>query len=66
MRLADTSGDRRCELLAAAPGEDTQDGVVWQLPASTKGLVADGSWLYGAGSLGAPGDNARFGEAVDE
>ncbi|TLS48010.1 esterase [Streptomyces montanus] len=66
VRLADTNRDRRSELLAAAPEEDTQDGVVWHLPASTKGLVANGSWLYGAGSLGAPGDNARFGDAIDE
>jgi len=40
--------------------------VVRQLPASTKGLVADGSWLYGAGALGASGDDARFGAAIDE
>ncbi|MEU9183104.1 FG-GAP repeat protein [Streptomyces sp. NPDC048484] len=66
VRLADSDDDGRSELLAAAPGEDTRDGVVWQLPASTKGLVTGGSWLYGATSLGAPGDNARFGEAIDE
>jgi hypothetical protein len=66
IRLADTNADGRCELIAAAPGEDNQDGVVWQLPASTKGLVADGSWLYGPGALGATGSAARFGAAIDE
>lgn len=66
VRLADTNRDGHAELLAAAPGEDTQDGVVWQLPASTKGLVADGSWLYGAGSLGDSAGTARFGAAIDE
>ncbi|WP_406481533.1 integrin alpha [Streptomyces sp. NBC_01615] len=66
VRLADTDRDGHSELLAAAPGEDTQDGVVWQLPASTKGLVADGSWLYGAGALGDSAGTARFGAAIDE
>ncbi|GAA5039733.1 integrin alpha [Streptomyces siamensis] len=66
VRLADTDADGRGELLAAAPGEDTADGVVWHLPAGTKGLVADGSWLFGASALGAPVGDGRFGAAVDE
>ncbi|MFJ2261838.1 FG-GAP repeat protein [Streptomyces sp. NPDC087844] len=66
VRLADTDHDGRSELLAAAPDEDNHDGVVWHLSASTKGLVATGSWLYGATSLGAPGDDAAFGTTVDE
>ncbi|KAA0930401.1 FG-GAP repeat protein [Streptomyces apricus] len=66
VRLVDTDRDGRSELLAAAPGEDAGDGVVWKLYASTKGLVTTGSWLYGGTSLGAPGDGAGFGEAIDE
>ncbi|MDO0924594.1 FG-GAP repeat protein [Streptomyces sp. TG1A-8] len=66
VRLADTDGDGRCELLAAAPGENTSDGVVWLLPASAAGVVAGGSWSYGGGSLAAPGTGARFGAAIDE
>ncbi|WP_328496093.1 integrin alpha [Streptomyces sp. NBC_00414] len=66
VRLADTDHDGRSELLAAAPDEDSDDGVVWHLSASTKGLVTTGSWLYGAQSLGAPGDGAAFGTAIDE
>ncbi|MDQ0776981.1 hypothetical protein QF026_005447 [Streptomyces aurantiacus] len=66
VRLADTDHDGRSELLAAAPDEDNHDGVVWHLPAGTKGLATGGSWLYGADSLGAPGDGAAFGTAIDE
>jgi hypothetical protein len=66
VRLADTDDDGRSELLAAAPGENTSDGVVWVLPAATTGTVADGSWSYGGGSLAAPGTDARFGAAIDE
>lgn len=66
VRLADADADGLTELLASAPGEDTGDGVVWQLPASTKGLVAGGSWLYGAGALGVPTGDSRFGSAIDE
>ncbi|MET9827965.1 FG-GAP repeat protein [Streptomyces sp. NPDC006385] len=66
VRLADTDDDGRRELLAAAPGENTADGVVWVLPASRTGTVATGSWSYGGGSLRAPGGDARFGAAIDE
>ncbi|MEU5364046.1 FG-GAP repeat protein [Streptomyces sp. NPDC005925] len=66
VRLADTDADRRSELLAAAPGENTGDGAVWWLAASTAGTVSTGSWSYGAGSLGAFGTEARFGTSIDE
>jgi hypothetical protein len=66
VRLADTNDDGRSELLAAAPGENTSDGVVWVLPATTTGTVTSGSWSYGGGSLRAPGTDARFGAAIDE
>ncbi|MEV5434157.1 FG-GAP repeat protein [Streptomyces sp. NPDC052701] len=66
VRLADTNRDGRSELLAAAPAENTSDGVVWVLPATASGTTADGSWSYGGASLGAPGTDARFGAAIDE
>ncbi|MFJ8884566.1 FG-GAP repeat protein [Streptomyces sp. NPDC102402] len=66
VRLADTDADGRSELLAAAPGENTSDGVVWWLAASTAGTVSTGSWSYGGGSLGASGTDALFGASIDE
>ncbi|MEV3930471.1 FG-GAP repeat protein [Streptomyces sp. NPDC049944] len=66
VRLADTDADGRSELLAAAPGENTSDGVVWWLAASTTGTVSTGSWSYGGGSLGASGADALFGTSIDE
>ncbi|WP_435221002.1 esterase [Streptomyces sp. Tue6028] len=66
VRSVDTNGDGRCELLAAAPGENTADGVVWLLPAAATGIVTRGSWSYGGASLAAPGTDARFGTAIDE
>ncbi|MFD5794451.1 FG-GAP repeat protein, partial [Streptomyces diastatochromogenes] len=66
VRLADTDGDGRAELLAAAPGENAGDGAVWLLPASGRGLLADGSWSYGAAALGANAHAARFGAVIDE
>ncbi|MFG2123070.1 FG-GAP repeat protein [Streptomyces sp. NPDC048710] len=66
VRLADTDGDGRAELLAAAPGENAGDGAMWLLPASDHGLLADGSWSYGAGALGGPSHAARFGAVIDE
>lgn len=66
VRLADTDADGRSGLPAAAPGENTDDGVVWWLAASTTGTVGTGSWSYGGGSLGASGTDARFGTSIDE
>ncbi|EPH45009.1 FG-GAP repeat protein [Streptomyces aurantiacus] len=66
VRLTDPDGDGRFGLLASAPGENTGDGVVWVLPAGAGGVTAAGSWTYGAGSLGAPAQDAAFGAAIDE
>ncbi len=66
VRFVDTNGDGRCELLAAAPGENTADGVVWLLPAAATDIVTHGSWSYSGASLAAPGTDARFGTAIDE
>lgn len=66
VRLTGPDRDGRFGLLASAPGENTGDGVVWVLPAASGGVTAAGSWTYGAGSLGAPAQDAAFGAAVDE
>ncbi|GAB7106488.1 FG-GAP repeat protein [Streptomyces phaeofaciens JCM 4814] len=66
IRLVDTDADGRAELLAAAPGENTGDGVAIAFPAATTGITADGSWLYGGGSFAVSGTDARYGAAIDE
>ncbi|MGP3926570.1 FG-GAP repeat protein [Streptomyces sp. 8N616] len=66
VRLVDPNGDGRFGLLASAPGENTEDGVVWVFPAGSGGVTASGSWTYGGGSLGAPSSDARFGAAIDD
>lgn len=66
VRLTDPNRDGRFGLLAAAPGENAGDGVVWVLSAGAGGITASGSWTYGAGSLGAPAKGAAFGAAIDE
>ncbi|MFD4631558.1 esterase [Streptomyces sp. NPDC058284] len=66
VRLADPNRDGRFGLLAAAPGENAGDGVVWVLSAGPGGVTGAGSWTYGAGSLGAPATGSAFGAAIDE
>ncbi|MFG2544843.1 FG-GAP repeat protein [Streptomyces sp. NPDC048594] len=66
VRLVDANKDRLFGLLAAAPGENTDDGFMWVVPASSSGLVAQGTWTYDGARLGAPTANARFGAAIDE
>ncbi|WP_328745303.1 VCBS repeat-containing protein [Streptomyces sp. NBC_00285] len=66
VRLVDTDGDGRAELVAAAPDENAGDGAVWLLPASGNGLLADGSLSYGAAALGGTAHVAHFGAVIDE
>jgi hypothetical protein len=66
VRLFDANMDGLFGLLAAAPGENTDDGFVWVLPASSSGLVANGTWTYDGARLGAPVADAQFGAAIDE
>ncbi|MFF3323562.1 FG-GAP repeat protein [Streptomyces sp. NPDC002889] len=66
VRLIDANKDGLFGLLAAAPGENTNDGFVWVVPASSSGLVAKGTWTYDGARLGAPVANAQFGAAIDE
>ncbi|MFF3495892.1 esterase [Streptomyces sp. NPDC002795] len=64
--FTDPNDDGRFGLLAAAPGENTNDGVVWVFSAGSGGITAAGSWTYGAGALSGPSLDARFGAAIDE
>ncbi|MET9880872.1 FG-GAP repeat protein [Actinacidiphila glaucinigra] len=64
--FTDPNRDGYSGLLVAAPGENTNDGVVWVFSAGAGGLKLPGSWTYGGGSLGAPSQNARFGAAIDD
>ena len=66
VRLVDTNGDGRAELVAAAPDENAGDGAVWLLPAGGSGLRADGSSSYGAVALGGNAHGAHFGSVIDE
>ncbi|WP_328432502.1 MULTISPECIES: FG-GAP and VCBS repeat-containing protein [unclassified Streptomyces] len=66
VRLVDTDGDGRAELVAAAPDENAGDGAVWLLPASGNGLLAEGSRSYGAAALGGNAHGAHFGAVIDE
>ncbi|MEV7404517.1 esterase [Streptomyces sp. NPDC091267] len=66
VRLIDADKNGLFGLLATAPGENSNDGFVWVVPASSSGLVAKGTWTYDGARLGAPVTDARFGAAVDE
>lgn len=66
VRLIDANHDGRFGLLAAAPGENTDDGFIWVITASSSGLTAKDSWTYDGARLGASTANARFGSAIDE
>lgn len=66
VRVIDANDDGLFGLLAAAPGENTNDGFVWVLAGSSSGLTAKGSWTYDGARLGAPSANAQFGAAIDD
>ncbi|MER6912793.1 FG-GAP-like repeat-containing protein [Streptomyces sp. NPDC000594] len=64
--LADTDGDGRAELLAAAVDENAGNGSVWVLPDSAAGPTVNGSWTFGAGKLGMPAIRAQLGWTFNE
>ncbi|QPP08325.1 esterase [Streptomyces bathyalis] len=66
VRLIDANSDGLFGLLASAPGENTNDGFVWVLPASSSGLVANGTWTYDGARLGGTAADAQYGAAIDE
>lgn len=66
VRLTGPDGDGRSGLLAAAPGENAGDGIVWMLPSGPGGVTATGSWTFDAGAFGAPVTGAAYGTTVDE
>lgn len=66
VRLVDTDGNGRADLVAAAPDENAGNGAVWLLPARSDGLFADGSFSYGAAALGGNARGAHFGAVIDE
>ncbi len=66
VRLVDPDGNRRFDLLAAAPGENAGDGGIWLLPAASDGITTTGSWTYGLGALGSAHRGAAYGAAIDE
>ncbi|WP_409474519.1 FG-GAP repeat protein [Streptomyces sp. HC307] len=54
LSLIDTNRDGKAELIASAPGEDTNDGAVWVFPAIADDLPTGGSWFFGGTTLHAP------------
>ncbi|MFD7864327.1 FG-GAP repeat protein [Streptomyces sp. NPDC059783] len=66
VRLSDDDGDARAALLAAAPGENAGDGIVWILPAGPGGVTATGSRTFDAGTFGGVEKSAGYGGAIDE
>ncbi|MFE4968875.1 integrin alpha [Streptomyces sp. NPDC056660] len=63
-RLIDANKDGKAELIASAPGEDTDDGAAWVFPGTSDGTVGSGSWSFNGGSLSAPVPDARFGDTL--
>lgn len=66
VRLIDANDDGHAGLIAAAPGENTFDGVAWLFNGTASGLSAEGSWTFGGGSLNAPYADAQFGSRMAE
>ncbi|WP_430382805.1 FG-GAP-like repeat-containing protein [Streptomyces sp. P10-4] len=63
VHLADHNKDGRADLSVGAAGENSDDGAVWVLRGSTKGVTVTGAVNFGAGSvgIGKSGDDPMFG-----
>ncbi|CAM5638706.1 VCBS repeat-containing protein OS=Streptomyces alboniger OX=132473 GN=CP975_16960 PE=4 SV=1 [Streptomyces alboniger] len=60
--LLDSNGDGRAEPVVAAVAENAYAGAVWVLRSGAAGATADGSFSFGAGTLGTVADGARLGD----
>ncbi|MER6347677.1 FG-GAP and VCBS repeat-containing protein [Streptomyces sp. NPDC001595] len=65
VRLADLDGDGHADLAAAAVGENTGDGAVWELRGRAQGVVTDGTAVYGGRAVAAPYRKAAFGASLE-
>ncbi|MEU9474527.1 FG-GAP-like repeat-containing protein [Streptomyces sp. NPDC048191] len=65
VRLTDTNGDGRAELVAGAYGENTGDGAVWLLKSTTSGVTATGARSFGGATVGGPAGDAYFGDVLE-
>lgn len=66
IHLADHNKDGRADLSVAAGGENSDDGAVWVLRGSTKGITTTGVVSFGASSvgIGKSGDDPMFGDSM--
>ncbi|MEN8650353.1 FG-GAP-like repeat-containing protein [Streptomyces sp. 21So2-11] len=65
VKLVDTNGDGRSELVVGAPGENAGAGSVWVLPGTKAGITATGSFTFGAGTLGTVAPGAALGASFN-
>ncbi|WP_079124968.1 FG-GAP-like repeat-containing protein [Streptomyces lushanensis] len=64
VRLIDADQDGKAELVASAPGKNTDDGAAWVFPGTGNGPTGKGSWSFDGATLSAPSPDARFGETL--
>ncbi|MFF5440035.1 FG-GAP-like repeat-containing protein [Streptomyces achromogenes] len=66
VHLADHNKDGRADLSVGAAGENSDDGAVWILRGSTKGITTTGAVSFGASSvgIGKPGNDPTFGDTM--
>ncbi|MEU6535305.1 FG-GAP and VCBS repeat-containing protein [Streptomyces sp. NPDC047000] len=66
LHIADHNKDDRADLSVAAGGENSDDGAVWVLRGSTKGVTTTGAVSFGASSvgIGKSGDDPMFGDSM--
>ncbi|WP_037640044.1 FG-GAP-like repeat-containing protein [Streptomyces bicolor] len=66
IHLADHNKDGRADLSVGAGGENSDDGAVWVLRGSTRGITTTGAVSFGAASvgIGKSGDDPMFGDVL--
>ncbi|MEV6762553.1 FG-GAP repeat protein [Streptomyces sp. NPDC051105] len=65
VRLTDTNGDGRAELVASAYGESRGAGAVWLFRSTASGVQAGGSRTFTSTTLGGPAGTAYFGDVLE-
>ncbi|MBL1080744.1 FG-GAP repeat protein [Streptomyces actinomycinicus] len=64
--LIDAGGDKKTELIAGDPDENTGEGAVWAFPATTGGITAKGAFSFGPATAALPTWQAFLGASLGD
>ncbi|MER6916130.1 FG-GAP-like repeat-containing protein [Streptomyces sp. NPDC000594] len=64
--LADHNADGKAQLVVGGPAENRRHGALWVFRSNASGVIANGSFSFGAATIGAPKGASHFSEFLTD